>query len=78
MMKSPADQQAIGNMSKKMFPHQKNYLARCMAKASSILGPYAYLVVLCEIGNPLTDRFRVCSNPFQLQNLPTIYFPNPM
>lgn len=77
LQNSRADRQTLAMMSRKMFPGVKNYLPKAMQKATEILGPFANLVIRCDLGNQLGDRFALISNLFEADHLPRLYHPTP-
>lgn len=77
LQNSKADRQTLALMSRKMFPGVKNYLPLAMQKATDILGPFANLVIRCDLSNRLSDKFAVISNLFEADGLPRLYHPSP-
>ena len=77
LFRNLANRAAIGEISKRMFPYCKNFLARCLAEATNICGPYSYVAVDASLKNPLNNNYGVRTNIFGENNLPVLLFKTP-
>ena len=77
VFRSIANRAAIGELSKKIFPHGKNFISRALNEATNICGMYAHVFIDASLKNPLNTRFGVRSNLFEENGLPKLMMKNP-
>ena len=72
-----ANREAIGIMSRKIFPYGKNHLQKCLNIATELCGSYAYICIDASLKYPLNHHYGVRTNIFGENGLPMILFKNP-
>ena len=72
-----ANREAIGMMSRKIFPYGKNHLQKCLNVATDLCGPFAYICIDASLKNQLNNNYGVRSNIFGENCLPMLLFKNP-
>ena len=77
VFRSLANRAAIGELSKKVFPHGKNFIQRALNEATNICGMYPHVFIDASLKNPLNNRFGVRSNLFEENGLPMLMMKSP-
>ena len=72
-----SNREAIGIMSRKMFPYGGNHLQKCLNIATDICGSFAYVCIDASLKNELNNEFGVRTNIFGENDLPMLLFKNP-
>ena len=72
-----ANREAIGIMSRKIFPYGQNHLQKCLNAATEICGMFAYICIDASLNNELNNKYGVRTNIFGENGMPMLLFKNP-